>query len=290
MELADGSTIQETIPNGGIHPRLLYHRHFMLTEFLNFAPDDWHRTYARHLCRKYQAKSVTLSRTTRALPTMEDIRNGGTLTDAERYLETPLEWLPVVHAAALIVLVLFTIGLFSRITSILSFLILLNYVHRVPAALFGLDQINAILTLYLAVGPSGAGLSVDRILARYRLARKSLASNPAVTSDLDPPASVGANISLRLSVLGTVLLRFGLVPAHAASRAGRRRIRPHRHRVVHGHADIWPDHASRQLRVRIPAPRARTRHSRCFWKAAARACIRRSLRPVPASGQLGQGV
>jgi hypothetical protein len=90
LEFEDGQTIQQTIPNRDIHPRLLYHRHFMLTEFLNFGPDDWHRTYARHLCRKYGAKSVSMSRMTRLLPTMEDVRNGSTLTDPERYLETPL--------------------------------------------------------------------------------------------------------------------------------------------------------------------------------------------------------
>src|SRR5262245_17182595 len=68
LEFDDGRAIQETIPNRSIHPRLLYHRHFMLSEFLNFAPDDWHRTYARHLCRSRGAKSVSMSRMTRMLP------------------------------------------------------------------------------------------------------------------------------------------------------------------------------------------------------------------------------
>jgi hypothetical protein len=90
LEFDDGSTLEETIPHRGIRPRLLYHRHFMLTEFLNFAPEDWHRAYARHLCQRYGAESVTMSRMTRLLPTMEDVRNGSTLTDPSRYLETPL--------------------------------------------------------------------------------------------------------------------------------------------------------------------------------------------------------
>src|SRR5262245_18791585 len=90
LTFEDGSTRQEIIPNREIRPRLLYHRHFMLTEFMNFAPDDWHRTYARHLCRTYGAKSVSMSRLTRQLPTMEDVRNGSTLTDPERFQETPL--------------------------------------------------------------------------------------------------------------------------------------------------------------------------------------------------------
>ena len=36
---------------------------------------------------------------------------------------------------------------------------------RVPLALFGLDDINALLALYLAVGPCGAAYSLDRLLA-----------------------------------------------------------------------------------------------------------------------------
>ena len=46
---------------------------------------------------------------------------------------------------------------------------------RTPTAfrprLFGLDQINIMLTLYLAIGPSGQTLSLDRWLALRRLAR-----------------------------------------------------------------------------------------------------------------------
>ena len=37
--------------------------------------------------------------------------------------------------------------------------------------LFGLDKINSVLTFYLAVGPSGGALSVDRWLARRRQRR-----------------------------------------------------------------------------------------------------------------------
>ena len=55
-------------------------------------------------------------------------------------------------------------GLWTRVTSILAFLVTVSYIYRVPAATFGLDQINAMLALYLAIGPSGAG-AVDRPMA-----------------------------------------------------------------------------------------------------------------------------
>src|SRR5262249_44452880 len=62
-----------------------------------------------------------------------------------------------------------------------------SYVNRVPAALFGLDQINIMLTLYLTIGPSGAALSVDRWLAQRRAAKPTPAA-----------PSAGANLALRL--------------------------------------------------------------------------------------------
>ena len=37
-ERDDGSVVNGRIPNFGIKPRLLYHRHFMLTEHMNIAP------------------------------------------------------------------------------------------------------------------------------------------------------------------------------------------------------------------------------------------------------------
>lgn len=83
-------------PHREIWPRLLYHRHFMLTEFLNFAPQagpdqpPWIETYARHLGRRYGAERVTLRRQLHYLPTMDAVRNGVTLTNPESYAEQPL--------------------------------------------------------------------------------------------------------------------------------------------------------------------------------------------------------
>src|SRR5262249_55911731 len=54
-----------------------------------------------------------------------------------------------VHILALIVLAMFAVGLFTRVTSVLAFLIVVSYAHRVPGALFGLDQINSLLAMYL---------------------------------------------------------------------------------------------------------------------------------------------
>ena len=87
------------------------------------------------------------------------------------------------HIAALTTFALFTVGLYSRATSAAALFFTLSYIHRVPGALFGLDQINALLVLYLAVGPCGACYSLDSLLRRrrgQRPVRASITANVAV--------------------------------------------------------------------------------------------------------------
>jgi hypothetical protein len=97
LEMPDGRQVTGRIPNRGIWPRLLYHRHFMLTEFLaasdSFPPDvkkELLSSMARELCREHGAVRVTLSKVTHRLPSMERIRAGGTLNDnyTEEHLDT----------------------------------------------------------------------------------------------------------------------------------------------------------------------------------------------------------
>jgi hypothetical protein len=112
----DGKTIEGEFPNKQTQrPRLLYHRYFMLSEFLNslYGPEIDERTaeknplanaqkelatayaesYARHLIDKYNAKEVKLYMRQHRLPTMEDIRGGKKLSDPEFYDEHVVaEW------------------------------------------------------------------------------------------------------------------------------------------------------------------------------------------------------
>jgi hypothetical protein len=92
------------------------------------------------------------------------------------------------YGLSMVVLVLFTVGLWTRVTSILAFIVVVSFAHRVPEAMFGLDQINGMLTLYLAIGPSGRALSFDRILADRRQGLEGSRPGPCV----------GANLALRL--------------------------------------------------------------------------------------------
>ncbi|MDA1015128.1 MAG: HTTM domain-containing protein [Planctomycetota bacterium] len=97
------------------------------------------------------------------------------------------EYLLPCHLAAVFVFACFTIGLFSEITLPLAFILLLSYVHRLPGALFGLDQIIGLLTLYCAVGGAGKAGSLDSWLRSRRGTRVESSS-----------LSVRSNIGLRL--------------------------------------------------------------------------------------------
>jgi uncharacterized membrane protein YphA (DoxX/SURF4 family) len=86
------------------------------------------------------------------------------------------------HVVALILLTMFMVGLFTRVTSVFAFLIAISYAHRAPGALFGLDQINTLLTMYLVVAPSGARYSLDRWwnAKKHRPVARSTMANVAI--------------------------------------------------------------------------------------------------------------
>jgi hypothetical protein len=109
LELADGSRRSGTFPDRQEHwPRLLYHRHFMLTEFIGqvepggdqipgqtplppFVLRDYERqrvyarSYAAHLLDQYDARSVTLNLKRHDLPVPEQVLAGTKLDDPRSY-------------------------------------------------------------------------------------------------------------------------------------------------------------------------------------------------------------
>ncbi len=99
------------------------------------------------------------------------------------YIESPaVLWL--VHLAALAVMAMFTVGLFTRATGVLTFLFTLAYCHRLHGALFGLDQVNAMLAMYLMLAPCGDAYSLDRYFARLRRGGSLPLATPAVMTNI----------------------------------------------------------------------------------------------------------
>lgn len=112
----------------------------------------------------------------------------------QRALPAPSFWwlIPPEHAwtahlVCLGVLVAYTVGFLTPLTSVLSAAITISYAYRAELANFGLDQINAMLVTGIMVGPAGAALSVDRLLFGKRV-------DPANPTG----ASSRANLSMRL--------------------------------------------------------------------------------------------
>lgn len=97
VTLKDGSLKTGVFPDRNEHrPRLLYHRYFMLTEFLNGLEspgvprnrsEAYARSYAQHLVDEYQADSVRLYMRRHYVPRMEEVRRGMKLTDPALYQE-----------------------------------------------------------------------------------------------------------------------------------------------------------------------------------------------------------
>ena len=76
----DGTVLTGRFPNFDIRPRLYYHRHFMLSEYLGNSPPELQavvvKGFARNLCREYDGETVTISTVRHDLPSMERVRAG----------------------------------------------------------------------------------------------------------------------------------------------------------------------------------------------------------------------
>ena len=124
---------------------------------------------------------------------------------------TTMAW---IHAGVCLVVFFFMIGLATRVTSVLTWMTCLWYIHRNTICLFGFDTMMTILLLYLMIGPSGAALSVDRWLARWWSKSKGnvinrwrgLFGKPPLSKDQlwpseyqpTPAPQVSANVAIRL--------------------------------------------------------------------------------------------
>ncbi|MEX1223670.1 MAG: HTTM domain-containing protein [Pirellulales bacterium] len=104
------------------------------------------------------------------------------------------------HLFALGVFFCLMIGAFTRGSSVLAFLLMLTYLHRVPTALFGLDQINTIIAMYLMIGPAGARYSFDRWWKKRR--------GRIDADDHAPIWSTSANVALRLMQIHMCVMYF----------------------------------------------------------------------------------
>jgi hypothetical protein len=136
------------------------------------------------------------------------------------------------HGAFIAATFLFTIGFCTRLTSVLAWFGALSYIHRSNFTVFGVDTMMTIALFYLMIGPSGAALSVDRLIKRWWLTYRTLRrgvqgeEHPAASglTSVRPPAlavtpSVSANMAIRLLQIHTciIYLAAGLAKLQGAS-------------------------------------------------------------------------
>ncbi|MDB5312147.1 MAG: hypothetical protein JWO38_6349, partial [Gemmataceae bacterium] len=129
-------------------------------------------------------------------------REGHSIVSVWFHVTDPTQ-MALVHALILTIMVLFTLGICTRVTAVLTWIAVVGYVHRTNQILFGMDTMMNILLLYLMIGNSGAALSVDRLIARYRAVRASLRRAGTIDDATraflaQAPPSVGANLGIRL--------------------------------------------------------------------------------------------
>lgn len=104
---------------------------------------------------------------------------------------TDTRWIVGLHVFFLVSMALFTLGLWTRYTSLLSWIGAMAYVQRAAVTVFGMDTMMMIVLFYLMIGPSGATFSLDRWLEKRRALRLGLPI-PAVQ-----PSAL-ANFAIRL--------------------------------------------------------------------------------------------
>ncbi|HTU93164.1 MAG TPA: HTTM domain-containing protein [Gemmataceae bacterium] len=144
---------------------------------------------------------------------------GQTMWSIYFHVEDP-KWLWVIHSSILLIMLLFTLGLWTRVTSVLTWVGSVMYLHRMmqPGMLFGMDTMTNVGLFYLMIGslfglildeggklaPCGAALSLDRWL-QVRRERRRLGAKYVL---LPPEPMVSATFATRLIQMNFCLIYF----------------------------------------------------------------------------------
>jgi hypothetical protein len=131
-------------------------------------------------------------------PDDDDVIFRGHLVYSPFFHVTSREGINILHGIHLAVIVLFTLGVCTRVTSVLTWLAALAYVQRNPLTLFGQDTMMNLCLFYLMFAPCGATWSVDWLIRRYRSGRDALAAGRRPAVETAPRPLISANLVIRL--------------------------------------------------------------------------------------------
>lgn len=103
------------------------------------------------------------------------------------------------HVAGLAILVSFTLGIGTRISSVAALIVVLSYFHRGPLLTAQLEPLLCAALFYLCLAPSGATLSFDRWLNWRNQVKAAHDAGAKSLPEPEPVApSMAANVVLRL--------------------------------------------------------------------------------------------
>jgi hypothetical protein len=159
--------------------------------------------FVRHVTEKYPAaadRKAYLDFTEYWSPPPDDpdlLYKGHPVYSPFFHVTTPTG-IDVLHGVHLAIIVLFTIGFCTRVTSVLTWLAALAYVQRNPLSLFGQDTMMNLCLFYLMLAPCGATWSVDWLINRYRAGRAALMAGQRPPADIRPRPLISANVVIRL--------------------------------------------------------------------------------------------
>ena len=174
-----------------------------LTDYLG--PYAWvNRAYTNYLRKDFPLQAPSSNWKEGPMESDGAIYNGQTTWSIYFHVEDP-KWLWVIHSGFLLAMVLFTLGLWTRVTSVLTWIGSMMYIQRLQnGMLFGLDTMTNLGLLYLMIAPCGAALSLDRWLfvrgERRRLGRQYVPR--------PPEPLVSARFATRLMQMNFCLIYF----------------------------------------------------------------------------------
>src|SRR5262245_19079051 len=91
------------------------------------------------------------------------------------YHVTDPGWIVTIHVFFLLCMLLFALGLGTRVIGLLTWIGAMAYAQRTNhCTVFGLDTMMMILLAYLQIGPAGARYSLDRLISKWRARRNGL--------------------------------------------------------------------------------------------------------------------
>jgi hypothetical protein len=151
-------------------------------------PDAWvSQEVADYIVKEIPVYSLTLDWG----DNLQEVARGNYYWSVFFHVTSP-RWIVGLHVFFLACMLLFGLGLFTRLTGAITWLAAMSYVQRASTTVFGLDTMMMIVLLYLQIAPAGATLSLDRLLQKWRARRRGE----------EPPEvrpSVTANFAIRLT-------------------------------------------------------------------------------------------